>query len=355
MSAAGEPVGHPLVYVVLVNWNGWADSVECLESLFRSDYPHYRVVLCDNGSSDGSLDKIKAWAEGRLVAEAACGGEPGRLSSPPIEKPLAYREYARLEAEGGGSAGAAPLTLVRVGENLGFAGGNNVGLRFALSRGDFSFVWLLNNDTVVTPDTLGALVRRMRQSPGAGICGSKLLYYRDPGVIQGLGGARYNRWLGTNRHLGYLEPDQGSRSRDVAAGLDYVIGASMLVTRSFLEQIGLMSEEYFLYFEELDWAYRARGRFGLAYAADSVVYHKEGGSAGTGAPETKGRKVDYFVVRSRLLFTWKFVPWALPTIYLGLVCILVNRMRRGQWDRIPMILGLALSSRRRLLTLKQFC
>lgn len=349
MNPLPDAIGQPLVYVLLLNWNGWADSVECLESVLRSDYTRYRVVLCDNGSTDGSLERIRAWAEGRLVPERAPGGELGRLSSPPIAKPVPYRELSRQEAESGLGRADLPLTLVRIGENLGFAGGNNVGLRLVLARGEFSFVWLLNNDTVVRPDTLRALVRRMTERPEAGICGSKLLYYRDPGVIQGLGGASYNQWLGTNRHLGYLEPEAAAGDRDVEADLDYVIGASMLVGRRFLEEVGLLSEEYFLYFEELDWVYRARGRFALAYAADSVVYHKEGGSAGTGAPEKKSRQVDYFVTRSKLLFTWKFVPWALPTVYLGLLLTLVNRMRRGQWDRIPMLLDLALSSRSRLL------
>ena len=356
MSPAPHPPGCPLVYVVLVNWNGWRDTVECLESLLRSDYANYRVVVCDNGSGDGSLEKIKAWADGELLPETGAGELAG-LTAPPIVKPLRYRECSRLEAEQGGEGGDLPLTLVRIGENLGFAGGNNVGIRCALSRDDCSLVWLLNNDTLVTRQALAALVRRMAEKPDAGICGSKLLYYGEPGLVQGLGGASYNKWLGTNRHLGYLEPrDLPHSQEEVEAGMDYVIGASMLVSRSFLLEVGPMCEEYFLYFEELDWIYRARQRFALAYAAESVVYHKEGSSAGTtGAPEKKSKKVDFFVIRSKLLFTRKFLPLALPTVYLGLLCTLVNRIRRRQWDRIPMIVGLALSSRRRLLTLKHPC
>lgn len=345
----------PLVYIIILNWNGWKDTIECLESVFRNNYPNYRVVVCDNGSTDGSLEKIKAWADGRLVPEKPSSEKLRNLSFPPIGKPPEYEEYSRLEAEKGGNDSNTSLTLVRIEDNLGFAGGNNVGIRFALSRDDFSFVWLLNNDTLVTPETLSALVRRMMEKPGAGICGSKLIYYQNPDIIQGLGGASYNKWIGTNRHLGYLDQQDASLIQaDVEARMDYVIGASMLVTKKFLHEIGLMSEEYFLYFEELDWAYRAHGRFSLAYAADSVVYHKEGSSAGKCDPKKKSMAVDYFIIRNKLLFTWKFIPMALPTVYAGLLCTLINRIRRGQWDRVRMIIELAFSSRKQLLTLKQF-
>ena len=342
------------VYIVLVNWNGWADTLECLESLLHSDYPDFRVVVCDNGSTDGSLDAIKSWAQGGLIPDEPRSVMLRALSVPPIAKPLAYVEYSRREAEEGGNGADYPLTIVRIDENLGFAGGNNVGIRFALSRDDFAFVWLLNNDTLVTPQTLSALTRRMAEKPRAGLCGSKLLFYQQPQVVQGLGGASYNKWLGTNRHLGYLsQADNLPVQVDVEAAMDYVIGASMLVSKRFLLEIGLMAEEYFLYFEELDWAYRAHGRFSLAYAAESIVYHKEGSSAGSCDPARKSWSVDFFTIRSKLLFTWKFFPVSLPTVYAGLLCALCNRIRRGQWDRVRMIIELACSSRSRLLALKQ--
>lgn len=342
-----------LIYVVIVNWNGWADTLECLESLFRSDFPEFRVVVCDNGSTDGSLENIKSWAEGRLIAGKSSCEALGRLASPPIAKPIDYVEYSRHEAEAGGSERDPLLALVRVGANLGFAGGNNVGIRYALSRNDFSSVWLLNNDTVVTPHALSALARRMEEKPSAGICGSTLVYYHDPDTVQGLGGAVYNKWLGTNRHVGFFHKHGiASRQDAVEKKMHYVIGASMLVSRKFLEEIGLMCEDYFLYFEELDWAFRAKGRFTLAFAADSIVYHKEGSSAGTCDPRRRSMLVDYYAIRSRLLFTHKFAPAALPTVYMGLLCALLNRIRRRQWERVRMIAKLALSSHKNLLTIK---
>jgi hypothetical protein len=118
----------------------------------------------------------------------------------------------------------------------------------------------------------------------------------------------------------------------------------MLVSKQFLQQIGLMEEDYFLYFEEIDWAMRAKDQFSLCYAPDSIVYHKEGGSIGTNyaEPQKKSLTADYYGLRSRLKFTWQFFPYTLPLIYLGLLPVLINRVRRKQWQRVGMILTLAL-------------
>src|SRR5450830_954663 len=125
----------PLTYIVLLNWNGWKDTIECLESVFRLDYPHFRVIVCDNASRDGSLDHIKAWADGRQAAAAS--SVVLRSAARPLAKPVAWVEYDREQAERGGDAHEqAPLVLIQTGANLGFAGGNNVGVRYAQARGD---------------------------------------------------------------------------------------------------------------------------------------------------------------------------------------------------------------------------
>ena len=316
------------VYAIILNWHGWADTLDCLDSVLRSDYSELRVVVCDNGSTDDSLERIRAGAADRRLGRVA--------------------EYSRAEAEAGGDMSRdPPLVLVRNGENLGYAGGCNVGIRYALARGDASFVWLLNNDTVVRPDALSALVRRVQADPEIGLCGSLLLYHDAPDVIQAVGGFRYNRWLGTSRQLYQFEPasivsrlDERSVSRQIFG----VQGASVLATRRFLDDVGLLSEDYFLYFEEQDWAARAERRgFRRAVALDSVVYHKEGASTGGRSAEAAARSAlsDYYSIRSRLHFTRKMYPYALPTVYLGLIGVVLNRMRRGQRDRIRPILELA--------------
>ena len=107
-----------------------------------------------------------------------------------------------------------------------------------------------------------------------------------------------------------------------------------------------MCEDYFLFFEEIDWAMRAQPQFSLAFAADSLVYHKVGASVGTSShPGRKSVVCDFCNVRNRLLFTWKFFPWALPTVYVGLIGTLLSRACFGQWDRVRMILSLCLNFR----------
>lgn len=338
---------HPFVAIIIVNWNGWQDTLECLESVLRLDYPAYQVIVCDNGSTDGSLERIQAWAAGRLPAPAANNPTLQYLTDPPIPKPLPITLFSREQAEAGAGHSRDRLLLIENGSNLGFAGGNNVALRNLLVRGDYSFAWLLNNDTVLAPDALSHLVVRMQQKAGAGMCGSTLLFYDQPQLVQGWGGATYNAWVGAIRHLGLFANRWQQVSEEmVERKIDYLIGASLLVSREFLEQVGLMSEEYFLYFEELDWIRRAQARFTLAYASKSIVYHKEGGTAGTKSdPLQKSLLSDYYTLRNRILFTWKHHSWALPLVYLGGIIALANRLRRGQPAHARMIARLLLAGR----------
>jgi GT2 family glycosyltransferase len=336
------------VYVVLVNWNGWRDTIECLESLFRSRYyPSFRVVVCDNGSTDGSVDKIRSWAEGMVTVERDPDHPLAPLVLPPVGKPLPHVVLARADAEhatDGGGEGPL-LTLIAAGANLGFAGGCNVGLRFALRQSTCGYIWLLNNDTVVHPDALGALVRRLGVRPDAGQCGSRILSYDEPSVVQARGGERYNRWLASSTPIGAgrLAEDRVD-VESVEREMSYVAGAALCVTRQFIETVGLLDESYFLYGEELDWLARARGRFALAYAHDSVVYHKEGrtiGSSRDGA--SRSALGDYFMIRSRLRFTWKHARLAFPAVAVGVLVAGINRIRRRQVDRALAILRILVS------------
>lgn len=310
------------VYIIIVNWNGGRDTVECLESLLLLEYLDFRIVVCDNGSSDDSISRIRIWAD---------------------QHKLVYIEYQRAEAEGGVSLAAAPvLTLIRNDENLGFAGGNNVGLRFAMARGDADFCWLLNNDTVVEPGTLTHLVARIKQQQQVGICGSTIRLYHDRKRVQALGGGHYCRWIGLPWHYGrFTRWGKAINQARAEAWMNYVEGASMLVSRQFLNDVGLMCKDYFLYFEETDWAIRAKGRFRLGYAPESIVYHKVGASIGTSSnPARKSMVCDYFNIRNRILFTKRFFPMALPTIYLVLLGALLIRLCLGRLDHFWMIIKL---------------
>lgn len=333
------PAAGGTVYVVVLNWNGWRDTLACLETVLRSDYPRFQVVVCDNASTDGSMTRLVAWAEGREPAPALSDAL-APLATPAIAKPLPHAVLARAEAERGGhdATAAARVLFVQTGGNLGYAGGCNVGIRYAMARGDCSHVWLLNNDTVVPADALAELVARLDASPGAGLCGSRLLYYDEPERVQGWGGARYNPWLGTTRRLG--DGERADARADVGAierATSYVYGASALASRRFLDAVGPMAEDYFLYFEELDWALRGRA-FARCYAHRSVVYHREGRSIGSSADwRRKSVLSDYYTLRNRLRVTRRFFPWALPTVYCGVVGALLNRLYRRQFRRAAMV------------------
>lgn len=334
----GDAPSVPAVCVVLVNWNGWGDTVQCLESLLRSTGVGLQVVVCDNDSGDGSLDHIQAWAAGRLPAAVDPSHPLAGLALPPLPKPLRCTRYDRADAERGGDADAdadAPLVLVQTGANLGFAGGCNVGMRFAAARGH-RFVWLLNNDTLVRPDTLLHLVQRAERDPRLGMVGSTLLSY-DGTTVQALGYGAYNPWLALPRHIRAGGERAGARAA-------YVVGASMLVRREFLAEVGLLSEDYFLFFEELDWAMRAGAAWSLGHAPESVVFHKEGASNGGSSTGAKSRLADYYFMKNRIVFTRKYFPRRLPTVYLALGVAAARRALRGDWARARMILDLCRST-----------
>lgn len=290
------------VFIVVLNWNGWQDTRACLESLEHLTYDNYEVVVIDNASRDGSEQKIR-------------------------------------EAH-------PDLTLVQSGGNLGFAGGNNVGIKHALLH-NAEFIWLLNNDTVVESDALSQLVKRAQTEPKVDMCGSTLIYYHDRDMVQAYGGGTYNKWLGLTQKLGHGR--LRSEPVDVAGverKLDYIEASSLLVSRHFLDTVGLMDEGYFLYYEEIDWVMRASGKLRLGYARDSVVYHKEGASTGGSdyAVKQKSWTADYYSIRNRILITRRFFPRALFTVYLSLTGVIFNRLRRRQWKRLGMILRVAFSS-----------
>ena len=333
MIQAATPVdaAAPQLGIVLVNWRRPDDSIECLESVLRGTIP-VRIVVVDNASGDGSLDRIAAWAAGSIEAVAASPAMAGPVT-PPIAKPVAVQRLTASEAAITSPTGR--LTLIDAGRNGGFAAGNNIGLAHLLLDPGMDYFWLLNNDTIIEPDTAAALVSHMGAS-GAGMCGTVVRYYWHPDRVQALNGHRFNKWtgasigIGSNQAAGLaFDPAQ------VAAQTDFVLGASLAVSRDFLTTIGPMEEGYFLYFEEADWAARnaarKRGRFPLGFADKAVVFHKEGGSIGSSStPGQQSRLSDYWLNRSRLAYTRRFNPLLLPLHWLLTIGIAARRLLRRQ-------------------------
>ncbi len=339
------------VYIILVNWNGWQDTIECLESIFRNDYPRYQVIVCDNGSEDNSMHYIREWANGNINLFIEKSNPLRGNAWPPVKKPIAYLEYKveEIASSDHDHLEDAPLVLIQINDNRYWAGGNNVGMKYALKKDDFEYVWLLNIDTVIQADALSEIVRKISSERYAGMCGSTLAYYHAPEVIQALGGGTHNRWLGLTRHLGARRNiNENIDVKLVQRKMDYVVGASMLVTRALLRNIGLLNEEYCIYYEEFDWAISAREKFSLTFAPKSIVYHKVGAIIGSGINAAdKSILADYYSLRNRLLITRKFFPYALPTVYLGLLVTMLRRILRGQWNRLGMILRIALGRDRK--------
>lgn len=307
------------VYIVILNWNGWRDTIECLESLLRNNYTDYKIIVCDNGSSDESVERIKDW----IGSLNHCGTTSVIIKEllPSLNPVLIeYSEYLIGEFIGNNFeiSRGIQLHLIRIESNIGFAGGNNVALRLLMHQDDWDYVWLLNNDTVVMPDALSALVQRMEESSQSGMCGSLMPYYNNPNTIWAQGGGSFNRWLAKSECIGNGLPLAKGLERDeVEKRMKYVAGASMLVSREFIEETGLMCEDYFLYFEEPDWAFRGQHRFRLVYAPESIVYHKVGMSTSKGAQSDTGidAPADY-IFRNSLRFTLKFFPMALPLVFI---------------------------------------
>ena len=334
---------EPSIYIVILNWNGWEDTIECLESVFRNVYPNYRVIVCDNNSHDGSFEHIKAWAEGRLDAYVHKNNPLRPLSFPPVQKPVNYAFYESNRIESAESADhRIPLILIQTGENSGYAGGCNVGIRYALSRKDCQYIWLLNNDTVVDRGSLTELHQAFNIKKNMGICGSCLRYYHDTAKIQAFGGGYYNRWLGTTVNE--------TRCVNVRSSNYFVIGASMFTSRDFLTSVGLLCENYFIYYEEVDWMLRSTSKYHFDYAINSIVYHKEGSSikAGNRSVDSKSILSDYFSIRNRLLTIYTYDKYRIIFAIFILIAILFNRIRRRQYGRIWLVIKIFFTFNRNL-------
>ncbi len=319
--------------VVILNWRNAPDTIECLETLMRSSIPLHAIV-CDNGSADGSVEVLLEWARG---ARAAPLRNPAlrHLQEIPLAKPLGVDH--RRPGDGMADGPQTPLTLIETGANLGYAGGNNVGLRFALSRPDIRHVWLLNNDTVVDRHAARHILDCFARRPELGLIGTDLRLYDDPGRFQMQGMMRFDRWsaraFGIN--AGRLVSER-LPAEAVERGADFICGASMAASRAFLEDVGLLEERFFLYFEEIDWALRCRDRFALGYCPEAVVWHKEGASAGSASGgDARSPLSEYHLARSQRIFGAIHFPrlrllWSARTLIVALKRLVDGRRAKAE-------------------------
>jgi GT2 family glycosyltransferase len=251
------------VWIIVLNWNGREDTLACLRSLDNAALPEgTEILVVDNGSSDGTENAV-------------------RRAHPNVQ-------------------------VLQTGSNLGFAGGNNAGIAFALERGADA-VLLLNNDTEVDPGFLGPMVATMQGDPRTGIVGAAIAYHHAPQKLWAFGGGRFDIATGWVRHVTHpVEPD-----RLVTAGYRhfYVTGCAMLLKRELVEEIGTLSTEYFHFCEDVDLCLRARAAgWGLKVAEAARLTHKVSAATRVSSPAFL-----YYNLRSRLSLVRKFGPEGAPS------------------------------------------
>jgi GT2 family glycosyltransferase len=271
------------VYIIILNWNGWRDTVECVESCKKLSYPVFRILIVDNGSTDDSETKI-------------------RQHFPDIE-------------------------FLQTGANLGFAEGNNVGIRYALGQGA-SYVWLLNNDTIVDAESLVALVRLAENDMHVGMVGSKIVYHAAPKMLWFAGAVLNPRNAHRPSHRGLGEADNGQY--DTACETGYITGCSLLIRKEVIEAIGLLDDRLFLYFEDVDWSARTKAAgWKLMYCPESLVYHKVSISAGGAASPI----LLYYTSRNRLYFVKRNFPnKVLPALLYDLYEHVLVNVKKGRFS-----------------------
>lgn len=269
---------NPKVSITILNWNGWEDTIECLESLYQITYPNYNVILVDNGSKDESIEKIKEYCRGKIKVESKF------FEYSDENKPIKIIEYTREEAEKGGGreneienlSSNNKLIIIKNEKNYGFAEGNNIGMRYVLKTLSSDYILLLNNDTVVDPYFLTELVKVAEGDEKIGAIGPDIRLYSDSSKPQ-------------IKKYGLIQ---------TVSDIDTLSGACLLLKTAILAKIGLLDPIYFCYDEDRELNERIkRNGYRVVYVPTaSKIYHKL---------EATSKKVSdlkaYYMTRNRFL------------------------------------------------------
>ena len=269
----------PKIIIIILNWNGEQDTLECLESLEKVDYPNYQVAVVDNCSTDNSVASIRQY-------------------------------YPQI-------------SLIQNKENLGYAGGNNVGIDYARANGG-DYILLLNNDTTVDSQCLLTLLKATQEYPDAGILGSKIFFYRDPEKVWYSG----TKWLPEQAR--FVHRDDVAGGQDTIVETDYVCGCSFLIKSEVIDKIGTLDSRYFLTWEETDYCYRAKkAGYRCLLVPSSVVWHKISASfeGGANAPHYQ-----YFWWRNRFLWIENHIEFSQSLIIYWSIFKQVVRQVRQYFD-----------------------
>lgn len=321
---------EPLVAIIILNWNGWPDTLECLESLYQIKYSNFQIILVDNDSQDDSIKKIKEYCQGQISIESPF------LTYQTENKPIEINELTKNETEQ--SIGKKNqeeainpyLTLIKNDANYGFAQGNNIAIKYVLKNMDPNYVLMLNNDTVVKPDFLTQLVNAGEKSAKIGILGPLIYYYDWEGksdVIANLGGK-----VDITKYPGYYDLIEVNNLEDFDERIiecDWVSGAALLMKSEL--PLNYLNEKLFFGCEDIDLALVLKEYgFKSAVVLDSHIWHKEGVSRRKRSSDAIRRAL--MEIKSNLTFLKahnNHYYWYLPLYFLQIVKLYLTVLLKG--------------------------
>lgn len=275
------------IAVVVVAFHSADVILGCVESLLAQEGGRPAVIVVDNASADGTVATLRDWAGAKGVD---------------------LREFDAADRPDRAAAGA--VTLVHSGANRGFAGGVNVGLAVAAAMPEIGHFWVLNPDAFADKAACRAILAAAAETPGYALIGGRVCFAEPPHRVQ-IDGGLVNLWTGVSGNVNLGRPAEEAvlpKGED----LDFITGASMVASRGFYEAVGPMREDYFLYYEEADWALR-RGDMPLVVAPGLVVHHHAGTAIGSPTLERLASPFSFwFKYHSRMLFMRRFNPVGLP-------------------------------------------
>jgi GT2 family glycosyltransferase len=312
------------IYITIVNWQGWEDTLACVQSIQKLDYVgNVSIIVCDNASQNDSWQQLFNWAQQNYLSS------PINIAfkTPVTTSHTFHTPFTKTPI--------TDFTLIRTTHNLGFAGGHNAALYYVLEDTASEYVWLLNNDTVVDANALTTLVDSATQHPRIALWGSTVLEYDQPHIVQCAGGCRYFPGLTLFQNVYGGLPLNQVLQFNASPKLDYVYGASMFLSTKALRQVGFLNEEYFLFYEELDYTQRLRRHgYAIGWCKASRVYHKGSQSVGNRKEGNSAKlsRANYYENLSTLKYTLNFHPFLLPLVIpLRLILKTVMLLKRREY------------------------
>lgn len=323
--------------IILLNYNSWPDTLECLESLLKQKTKlAYTIFIVDNSQNNESIHKIKDWAAGEIsVNETSFHPE---ITSPEVRKPLEIQYYT--EDKLNNCVITANLILIKANTNNGFSAGNNIALKYLKDQpNEYDWIWLLNNDTIVKSQAIENIISEIKSHKNELILfGTPLMEYYDASKIQAIGG-KYNKYLGRPSLVG-AELNYNHEIRVQQYKVDYPIGASMILSKYSLQKLGLLSESYFLFFEELDWTLRIKKLGGKLKILDNFdVLHKQGASTKQNVKRDYNIFMETLLIKNRLVFAKKHNRSNIKIVKLSIIFLVIpKKFIKGQFALVKEII-----------------